>query len=145
MKVERGMKVRLEYVGILDDGTEFDKSRKDEKALVVVVEEKKLIHGFFEAILGMEIGQEKEFDLYPKDAYGDYHDELREKVPKSQFPEDHMPEVGEIFMGETENGQRIPCKIHEVGEDYVIVDMNHPLAGKTLHFKIKLLDIIEDE
>ncbi len=89
----------------------------------------------------MEVGAEKEIKLEPKEAYGDINPQMIQEVPKEQIP----PEAkeGMMLLMTLPAGQQMPVKITEIGEKTAKLDMNHPLAGKTLHFKLKLVDVQE--
>ena len=140
MVVEEGSKIKLEYTGTLDDGTVFD-STEGKPPMSFEMKPGNLITGFYGALLGMASGEEKEFRLDPKDAYGERDERLMEKIPRDKFPKEPTPEPGMMFYGETEGGQRIPTLIAEVSDDIVVIDMNHPMAGKSLTFKIKIISI----
>ena len=140
MVIEEGATIKLEYTGTLDDGSVFD-STDGKPPMGFELKEGNLIPGFFNALLGMEVGEEKEFRLEPQDAYGERDDRLLEKIPRSKFPKEPTPEPGMVFYGETEDGQRVPTMVVEVTDDTVIIDMNHPMAGKSLNFKIKVVAI----
>lgn len=139
MPVKNGDKVKVEYEGKLDDGTVFDSSEKCGEPLEFEVGSGQIIPGFEEAIMGMENGEEKEFKLESSDAYGSRNPQLIQKVPKNQLPPEVMP--GMMLMVGLPNGVQVPVKITEVTDEWVTIDMNHPLAGENLNFKIKIVDI----
>ncbi len=141
--VKKGNKIKVEYEGRLEDGTVFDSSDKHEMPLEFTVGAGQIIKGFEEAVVGMEIGQEKEITIQPNEAYGRHNPELVKEMPKDCFPEDQEVSVGMIFMMDLENGKQIPIRISKVSEDTVTIDLNPPLAGKTLIFKIKIVEITE--
>lgn len=141
MPVENGNKVKIDYEGKLEDGTVFDASAKHGAPLEFEVGSGRVIPGFDAAVLGMNVGEEKEVTIPPADAYGDYNAELSQQVPRDQLPQDQTPEVGMILMLHLQNGAQFPAKILEVTDEHVKIDMNHPLAGKTLIFKIKLVEV----
>ena len=140
MTIKVGTKIKLDYTGTLDDGTIFD-STTGKSPMSFEMKPGNLISGFYDALVGMDTGEEKEFRLEPKEAYGERNDELMEKIPRNKFPKEPAPEPGMMFYGETETGQRIPTLVVEVTDDHVIIDMNHPMAGKALNFKIKIISI----
>lgn len=141
MVVKKGDRVKVEYTGKLEDGTVFDSSENHGKPLEFEAGEGKLIKGFDEAVLGMKKGEEKEITLQPDEAYGEYDSSLVKELPRNQFPEEKPLEEGMTMMLRLQNGQQIPAQITEVTEENVTLDLNPPLAGKTLHFKIKVVDI----
>ena len=89
----------------------------------------------------MGIGDEKIVTLEPSEAYGEYDPELIQTIPKEQLPDELEPQLGMPLMVTLLNGQQMPAVIVEIEEETVRVDINHPLAGKTLHFKLKVLGI----
>ena len=139
--VRKGDTVKVEYVGSLEDGTVFDSSEKQKAPLEFVVGEGKIIKGFEEVVIGMKVGDEKEIKLPPKDGYGKHNPELVREMPKKCFPEDQVIQIGMIFMVNLQDGRQIQVKISAVTDETITVDANHPLAGKTLLFKIKLIEI----
>jgi len=142
MPVEKGNRVKVEYTGTFDDGTVFDASEKHGKPLEFEAGGKQVIKGFDDALIGMEKGQEKQIKLAPKDAYGDPNPELVKKVPRDKLPEGELKPGMMLGVG-LPTGQQVPAMITEVSDSEVTIDLNHPLAGKTLNFKIKVVDIAE--
>lgn len=142
MTVKEGDKVTLEYEGRLEDGTVFDSSAKHGAPLEVEVGAKHVIPGFEKALIGMKKGQEKEVTLKPAEAYGEPNKQLLKKIPRAQLPKEPEPKKGMMLSLGTPDGRRFPAKIAEVSENDVTIDLNHPLAGKTLIFKIKVLEIV---
>lgn len=100
-----------------------------------------MIPGFDKAVHGMQAGEKKSFDLSPAEGYGEVRPEAFQEVPKDQLPADLKPEAGMTLYAKGPGGQPIPVKISEVRDKTVMVDMNHPLAGKTLHFDIEVVSV----
>jgi len=140
MTIKKGDKVKIDYTGTFEDSTVFDTS-EGKQPLEFEVGSGQIIKGFDDALIGMEKDQEKEMTLGPKDAYGDPNPELTKKIPKSQLPPDQEPKAGMMLMLKTPEGQQIPAKIVEVSNEEITIDLNHPLAGKTLKFKIKVVEV----
>jgi FKBP-type peptidyl-prolyl cis-trans isomerase 2 len=141
MAVENGNKIKVEYVGTLEDGTEFDSTAKHGgEPIEFEVGAGQLIKGFDEAVLGMEKGEEKEITLQPADAYGEPKPEMIKKVPKEQLPPGQEVKPGMMMAIGTPDGKQFPAKIVEVTDTEIALDLNHPLAGKVLKFKIKVVD-----
>lgn len=143
MTVKKGDKIRVDYTGTFDDGTVFDSSGKAGKPLEFVMGGGMLIKGFDEAVVGMKEGEEKEIKLKPEEAYGMPNPQLVQKIPRSQLPQDKEPKAGMILMVGLPTGQQMPATIKAADDKEVTLDMNHPLAGKTLNFKIKLVEIVK--
>lgn len=141
MPVKEGDKVKVEYTGTFEDGTVFDSSEKHGQPLEFQVGSKQVVPGFEKALIGMEKDEEKEITLKPEEAYGDPNPELVKKIPKDQMPKDKELKPGMMLGVGLPTGQQIPAMIKEVGDTEVTIDLNHPLAGKVLIFKIKLVEI----
>jgi FKBP-type peptidyl-prolyl cis-trans isomerase 2 len=144
MPVKKGDKIKVEYEGKLDDGTVFDSTEKHEgKPLEFEAGAGKVIKGFDEAVIGMEKGEEKEVKIPAAEAYGEPNDQLVKKVPKEQFPPKVELKPGMVLGLKAPNGAQMPARITEVADKEVTLDLNHPLAGKNLNFKIKIVGINE--
>lgn len=141
MAVKKGDKIKVEYTGTLKDGTVFDSSEKHGQPLEFEVGAGQLIKGFDEAVIGMEQGEEKEITIEPADAYGEKKDELVRELPKEQFPKDQEIKEGMFLAVGLPDGKQLPAQVVGVGDDTITLDMNHPLAGKELHFKLKVVDV----
>lgn len=141
MAIKKGDKVKIEYTGTLDDGTVFDSSEKHGKPLEFEVGEGKVLKGFEDALIGMKKGEEKEIKLKPEEAYGNPNPQLLKKVPKAQFPTDKELKPGMMLVIGTPDGKKFPARITEVSDTGITLDLNHPLAGKMLNFKIKVVDV----
>jgi len=139
MPVEKGNKIKVEYEGRLENGEVFDSTEKHGQPLEFEVGSGQLIKGFDNAVLGMELNEEKEVTMTPEDSYGMPNPQLIQKVPKEHVPADVT--VGATLAMGLPNGQQVPVTVTEVGETEVTMDMNHPLAGKTLVFKFKVVEI----
>jgi len=140
-KVETGNVINVHYVGVLNDGTEFDNSRTRGEVLSFTVGSGQMIPGFDNAVVGMEIGEVKNVILSADEAYGQRAEEAITEVAKSQFPEDFDFIEGATVYGQSEDGNPIMAKIIESKEDEVTIDFNHPLAGEVLNFEIELVEI----
>jgi FKBP-type peptidyl-prolyl cis-trans isomerase 2 len=88
----------------------------------------------------MEEGEEKEFILQPSDAYGEFDPLLVEKIKISQFSPDMSLELGKFVEVVGPNGMTSEGRIGLIEDDFVLVDMNHPCAGKTMNFTVKILE-----
>ena len=140
MPVKKGDKIKVDYTGSLDNGTVFDTS-EGKQPLEFEVGAGKIIKGFDNAVIGMEKDQEKEIKLKPEEAYGNPNPELVKKIPKTVLPKDQEPKPGMMILMKTKEGHQIPARITGVADNDITIDLNHPLAGKNLNFKIKVVDI----
>ena len=141
MPVKNGDKIKVEYTGTFDDKTVFDSSEKHGEPLAFEVGTKQVIKGFDEAVVGMEKGEEKDVTIPPAEAYGEVKPKFVQEVPLDKLPKEQEMKVGMMLMVSLPNGGKMPAKIIEVTKDKAKLDLNHPLAGKTLHFKIKVVEI----
>jgi len=89
----------------------------------------------------MEEGEERKIIFEKGEAYGDYREELKRDITKDALPKEPELKEGMILVMGTPDGHQVPARIVEIKEDKVTLDLNHPLAGKKLVFKIKVLDI----
>jgi len=144
-KVKVGDKVKVHYVGNLADGTEFDNSRNSNegKGLDFTIGDGKLLKGFNNAVVGLEVGEKVKISLNEEEAYGKRAPEAILKVKKAEFPSEMSFEVGNFVSGQGPDGQPLQAKIIKIEEESVNLDMNHPLAGQSLSFEIELLEVIK--
>ncbi len=140
--VQDGLVVGLDYTLRLDDGEVLDSSEGQEP-LAFIQGAGGLVEGFAQAIYGLKIGEEKAFVVSPAQGYGEYKPEATMLVPASAFPEGLVPEVGMSLNLQGQDGGVRPATIVEIGDEGVHLDLNHPLAGKTLHFHVKVLALRE--
>lgn len=143
--VKKGDKIKVDYEGTLDDGTVFDSTKHGDHnhPIEFVVGGGQLIKGFDEAVVGMKVGESKKIKLSPKEAYGDHNPMYMQQVPKDQVPVKEGLEPGAMLMVGFPDGQKIPVKVHAVDEKTVTLDFNHPMSGKTLHFDLKIVEIMK--
>lgn len=141
-QVVTGSKVSLDYEGRFESGEVFDSSKHGDHShpLEFEVGSGQVILGFDKAVLGMKVGEEKEFKILPAEAYGEYNSQLTKEIPRNALPQDQEPKPGMTLMVGTPQGQ-FPVTITKVTATGVTIDLNHPLAGKTLIFKIKVISI----
>lgn len=138
--IKEKSKVKLHYVGTLEDGTVFDDSSQ-RQPLDVVVGSGQLIKGFDSKLVGMKEHEEKTFVLQPEEAYGTRHEKLVQRVPKALFDGKVEIKEGLVLHLKDQQGAVLMAKIAEVTDTEVVLDLNHPLAGKTLKFKIRIVSV----
>lgn len=138
-KVTNKSTVKVNYTGKLEDGTIFDSSlMPGREPLVAVLGEGQLIKGFEDGLLDMSEGDKKTVEIEPTEAYGYHISDMVAEIPKDQVPEDCK--VGDSLQGSSPQGP-IVVRITEVKEDTVIIDANHPLAGKKLIFDLEVVSV----
>jgi len=141
MAIKKGEIIKVAYEGRLEDRTIFDSTElQGGEPLKFEVGVGMMIQGFDNSVIGKEVGEEYEIILSASEAYGEIDPLLVQTISSDQLPKDLDPEPGMMLgVGDT-NGTHSMAWVKEVNEKSVIIDMNHPLAGKTLHFKIKILE-----
>ena len=132
-------KVNVHYVGTFEDGTEFDSSKSRGEPLTFTLGTNQVISGFEAAVSDMGLGEVLTVTISPEQGYGALQEELVRTVPNNVFPPDFEFKVGAMVQGQAPNGQPLLAKVHDVLDDAVVLDFNHPLAGKTLNFEIEFL------
>ena len=137
-KVKTGDFVQLHYTGTLEDDTVFDSS-DGRGPLEFQVGGGGIIAGFNDAVMDMAVNEEKKVILSPDEAYGPPRDDLKRDFPKTMLG-DMQVEVGQDLRFSSPHGP-ISGKVVSIEADKFIVDFNHPLAGKTLAFQIKVVGI----
>jgi peptidylprolyl isomerase len=136
-----GDKVRVHFTGFLEDGTVFGSTMNDEP-FEFKIGEKNMLPGFENAVIGMQKGETKAISLPPEEAYGDHKKELVHMMERSGFPKEINLEIGKRLSVRIQDGRQAVVTIKNFTEDKIVIDENEPLAGKTLTFKIELVEII---
>lgn len=136
-----GKKVKVHYVGTLDDGTKFDSSRDRNEPLAFTCMAGQMIPGFDAAVREMEVGQVIDIRLEPADAYGERDERLVQTVPVSAMPGAETLSVGDRVMLTAPTGQPFPATVSALVDGNITFDMNHEMAGKALNFNIELLEV----
>ena len=139
MTIKKGDTVFVHYTGTLDDGSEFDSSR-DRDPLEFVMGGGMVIPGFEAAVMGKKRGDLVNVTIPAAKAYGEHSDEMILVVPRSELPKDIDPAPGMWLQMATEQGD-LDVLISRVTNTEIELDGNHPLAGKTLHFAIEIVDV----
>lgn len=141
-KVESGLFVSVDYKGTLENGEVFDSS-EGRQPMEIQMGSGRVIPGFESAIMGMSLNETKTFTLSPEEAYGHRDDSRMHEFPKADIPAGMEPEVGQTLMLNTSKGQQIPARVDSIDDEKVTFDLNHPLAGQSLTFKIEVVGINE--
>lgn len=139
MTVANGTTVKVHYKLTVDDKVMDSSEGKEPLEFKVGV--KQMIPGFEKAIMGMKIGEKKSFEVLPEEGYGKEDPQAFQEVPKAKLPKDITPQAGMTLYVKGPDDRPYPVKIQEVKDDTVIMNFNHPLAGKTLKFEVEVVDI----
>lgn len=133
-----GKVISLEYTVKLEDGQLVD-TNVGQDPLTYTQGANQIIRGVEAAVEGMEVGQTKQAIVSPTDGYGDRDPNAIHEVPKAKVPQEAT--VGTMLHGKDSNGRKIQPTVSAIKDDTVVLDFNHPLAGKTLHFDLKVVSI----
>ena len=139
-KVENGKFVSVHYTGTLSNGDVFDSSQS-RGPLKVKIGAGQLIEGFEAALMGMTTGEKKTFTLEPDQAYGVRDESLTKNFDRSHLPDGFEPEVGQTIALQNSQGAQVPGQVTAMDAQSVTVDLNHPMAGKTLTFAIEVVSV----
>ena len=90
----------------------------------------------------MKLNEKKTITISKEEAYGEVNKDLIQEVKKTELPQDMAPEVGMGLVSKSPDGREVNLMVTEVKEDSIVVDANHPLAGKELIFDLEVVDII---
>lgn len=137
--VSDGTQVLLEYTLKLDDRTVLE-SNVGKEPMTYTQGAHEIVPGLEKAMEGMAIGDTKHVEVKPADGYGEVDPKAFQEVKKSQIPEKAW-KVGTQLEAKSPDGQSMYPRVAEVKSDTIVLDFNHPLAGKTLFFDIKVVDI----
>ncbi|HYL81307.1 MAG TPA: peptidylprolyl isomerase [Candidatus Acidoferrum sp.] len=137
--IENGSKVELEYT-LTDDGGTVLNSNKGADPLTYTQGEQQIIPGLEKALNGMHAGEGKKVTIPPAEAYGEVNPAAVAEVPKDRIPSDAL-KVGEELVARSSSGESRTVRIKEIREKTVVIDLNHPLAGKTLTFDVKVVGV----
>jgi len=135
--IQKGSTVKLEYT-LTDDKGEVLDSSKGKEPLTYVHGEGEIIVGLERALEGLHPGDRKRVTVPPEQAYGPVKPLI--EVPKERIPERGY-QVGFSLMVRNRNGTPFPAHVKEVKEKTIVLDANHPLAGKSLTFEVKVISV----
>ena len=138
-EIQNGSVVSMEYTLSDEKGQVMD-TNKGKDPMIFSQGGHQIIPGLEKELAGMKVGEQKKVQVKPEDAYGPVNPNAFQEVPKDKLPAESL-KVGTILMAHGPQGQPIPARVHEIKESTVIMDFNHPMAGKTLFFDVKILAI----
>lgn len=139
--VSQGKQISIEYTLTLEDKSVID-SNVDMEPLSFIQGSHEIIPGLEDALEGMKVGESKQVTVKPEDAYGLVSEDAVSEVKKEQVPQDAL-KLGAVLQGQSPDGQIILARVVEIRKETVLLDYNHPLAGQTLYFDVKILDVQE--
>ena len=137
--IKSGSVVSFEYT-LSDENGSIIQSTKGEEPVTYVHGQHQIIPGLEKGLSSMDMNEEKNIRVQPDDAYGPVDPEGFQEVPKTQVPAQGL-KVGTTLHARGASGEDVSLRVHEIKNETVVVDLNHPLAGKTLNFAVKVLNI----
>jgi FKBP-type peptidyl-prolyl cis-trans isomerase 2 len=137
--IEKGKKIAVEYTVFLADGTQID-SNVGEDPLVLVAGSHQVFPALEEALEGLCPGDQKQVHLQPEQAYGPIVQEAFKEVDLDAVP-DSFRFVGAVLGIEDPAGGVFPIRVHQINDKKAVLDFNHPLAGQSLRFEMKVIEI----
>jgi FKBP-type peptidyl-prolyl cis-trans isomerase SlyD len=141
LTVSDGLVVSLAYTLRLDDGEEIDSATSDDP-LVYLHGAQNIISGLEQALTGLKIGDTRQVSVDPGNAYGEMDPDAFELVSYDSFPADVDLEEGmELHLTESGTDRHIEAYVSELRDEGALLDLNHPLAGETLHFDVEIVSI----
>jgi FKBP-type peptidyl-prolyl cis-trans isomerase SlpA len=140
-QVKENDTVKVHYTGKLADGQVFDSSVERGEPIEFTMGQGQLIPGFEKGLIDMKVNEKKTVNIAKEEAYGEPREELVQEVQKSQLPEEIKPEVGMGLVSKSPEGQEMNLVVKDIKDDTIVVDGNHPLAGKDLVFDLEVVEI----
>ncbi|WP_407276027.1 peptidylprolyl isomerase [Halothiobacillus sp. DCM-1] len=142
--VQRGDRLRMHYEIRLHDDQIVDSSF-DGEPLNFTVGDGTLFARLEEALLGLPLGEHTQILLTPEFAFGERDPEQIHELPRAELPADWVLEPGMVVDFALPSGESVPGTINAINEETVLVDFNHPLAGRNLQFIVQILAINDQE
>jgi len=140
-KIEDGVIVSLAYT-LTVDGDVLDQSSDDDPLLYLHGADN-IIPGLERALAGLAVGDNKKVVVEPGDAYGEYDPDDVQEVERELFPADVDLQEGVVLLMRDETGNQFEATVVEIDDDVVTLDFNHPLAGETLTFEVRVVSLRE--
>jgi FKBP-type peptidyl-prolyl cis-trans isomerase SlyD len=137
--IQEGSIVSIEYTLTDDAGNVID-SNVGKEPLTFIEGAGQIVKGLEKELNGLKVGDQKKVRVTPEEGYGLPDQSAFHEIPRDKIPAEGQ-KPGAMLMSKAPDGRTIPMRVHEVKDKTIVVDLNHPLAGKTLNFDIKIKDI----
>ena len=137
--IQEGSIVSIEYT-LRDDAGKMIDTNIGKEPLTYIQGAGQIVPGLEREMLGLKVGAEKKVQVKPEDGYGMPDEKAFRELPKDDLPAEAQ-KVGTMLMSKTADGRVMPVRVHQVKEKTVVIDLNHPLAGKTLNFDVTVKNI----
>ena len=139
-KVKANDTVEVHYTGKLKNGEVFDSS-EGKAPLKVTLGQGNFIPGFEKGLMHMEVNEKKTVTIPKEEAYGEVRKDLFQAIQNEELPENIKPEVGMGLVAKNPDGSERQLRVAEVKNDHIVIDANHPLAGRDLVFELEVVGI----
>ena len=140
LMISEGTRVTLNFALVLDDGSEVDSNFEKEPASFSVGDGS-LLPGFERALFGLKSGDKATLEILPEEGFGQPNDNNLQTIKRDQFDIDSELEEGMVFSFADAAGGELPGVVKAFDADEVTVDFNHPLAGRTLSFRVAIHNV----
>ena len=139
MAIHKGSKVAFDYTLLVDD--KVKDTSEGRAPLEYTQGDGRLIPGLTRQMEGLKVGDERTIEVKPEEGYGTPDPNAFKEMPIRSLPSGIKPEVGMILQARDANGRIMPMTVAKINKETVLMDFNHPLAGKALIFKIKIVSV----
>ncbi len=140
-EVKKDDTVTIHFRCKTDDGQIFS-SLKDNRPLTFTVGEGRLLKDIESGVIGMKVSDKRKINITHENAYGEVNEDLIHEVAKKLLPADIEPRPGLELFAKGPDGKEMKVRIIKVLENSIIIDANHPLAGKDIEFEIEVIEIV---
>lgn len=140
LTIGQGVEVTMHFSLTLDDGTLVD-SNFDSKPATFDIGDGNLLAGFEEVLFGLKAGDEREFVIPPEKGFGQHNPSNVQTVSRDEFPDDITLEEGLVLSFADAQQTELPGVVTAFDDTTVTVDFNHPLAGRSIAFSVKIVDV----
>ena len=137
--IEQGKNVKFDFT-LSVDGKEIENTQKRGPA-EYTHGQKQIIPGLERQLQGLKVGDKKTIFVPAEEGFGRVNPEAFKEVPKSTLPKDLDPKIGQVLDVKDSSGNSFPAVVSEVQDEKIILDFNHPLAGKDLQFEVTIVEI----
>jgi FKBP-type peptidyl-prolyl cis-trans isomerase SlyD len=137
--VQQGVLVSIEYT-LTDEAGKVIESNVGKEPLTYVHGSGQIVRGLEKELVGMKVGEQKKIQVTPEEGYGLRDPNAVQEIRKDKIPAEAQ-QVGATLMTQAADGRSLPLRIQEIREKTVVVDFNHPLAGRTLNFDVRVTDL----
>jgi len=136
-----GSTVTMHYSLLLEDGTVVDSTFDTDEPLTFTMGDGTLIDGLEYAVVGLKAGDQQSLNISPDVGFGYRDENAIQSIPRSEFADEFELKPGLVIEFSTPSGIEVAGSVLEVKGDTVVVDFSHPLAGRTVIFNVKIIDV----